>query len=82
VEVPSSAELVAESLPAISPGVFNLTRGHGEAGRSLIESDVDGIAFTGSVEVGREMARQLQRDPAPSGADRLALKESGDRPRI
>ena len=51
-------------------------------GRALVDADVDGIAFTGSAEVGREIARKLQ-----DGAVRAARahgdgrQEPGDRHR-
>ena len=41
-------------------GVFNLVHGGPDTGRALVDADVDGIAFTGSAEVGREIARKLQ----------------------
>lgn len=73
-EAPWSAALVVETLsPQLPPGVVNLVHGDGEAGRELVESEVDGIAFTGSAEVGREIARKLQMGPYA----RPALTEMG-----
>ena len=44
--------------------------------------DVDGVAFTGSAEVGREIARKLQDGPyARPGAHRDGRQEPGDRHR-
>ncbi|MDS9467523.1 aldehyde dehydrogenase family protein [Paracoccus sp. MBLB3053] len=43
-------------LPA---GVVNIVTGDGETGAALVKSPVDKIAFTGSTEVGREIAREL-----------------------
>ena len=48
--------LAAGELPA---GAINLVHGGAETGRALVAGDVDGIAFTGSVPVGREIARSL-----------------------
>ncbi|HTB50946.1 MAG TPA: aldehyde dehydrogenase family protein [Solirubrobacteraceae bacterium] len=48
--------LGAGGLPA---GVFNLVHGGADTGRALVAGDVAGIAFTGSVPVGREIARTL-----------------------
>ena len=44
-----------------------------DTGRALVDADVDGIAFTGSAEVGREIARKLQDGPYA----RPALTEMG-----
>jgi len=42
----------------LPPGVVNIITGAGETGRALVEHpDVDKIAFTGSTEVGRQIAR-------------------------
>ena len=51
------AEICAEvGLPA---GVVNIVTGDGETGAALVAAEVDKIAFTGSTEVGRLIARQL-----------------------
>jgi 1-pyrroline-5-carboxylate dehydrogenase len=47
----------AADLPA---GVFNLVHGGEATGRALVDARVDGVAFTGSAAVGREIARKLQ----------------------
>jgi acyl-CoA reductase-like NAD-dependent aldehyde dehydrogenase len=42
----------------LPPGVVNIITGAGETGRMLVEHDgVDKVAFTGSTEVGRQIAR-------------------------
>jgi len=44
----------------LPPGVVNIITGGGETGRMLVEhSDVDKVAFTGSTEVGRAIARSI-----------------------
>jgi aldehyde dehydrogenase (NAD+) len=44
----------------LPPGVVNIVTGAGAAGKALVEHDgVDKVAFTGSTEVGRAMARAL-----------------------
>lgn len=45
-------------------GLVNIVHGR-EAGRALSASDVDGISFTGSVEVGRSIMNQLTSGPYP-----------------
>jgi aldehyde dehydrogenase (NAD+) len=57
----------------LPPGVVNILTGAGETGRALVtHSDVDKVAFTGSTEVGREIARSV----AGSGK-RLTLELGG-----
>jgi aldehyde dehydrogenase (NAD+) len=44
----------------LPPGVVNIITGAGETGRALVEHpDVDKVAFTGSTEVGRMIARSI-----------------------
>lgn len=64
-DVPLCAALLTEmfhevGLPA---GVFNLVNGYGEeAGAALVDHpDIDGISFTGSLEVGRTIAEKCGR---------------------
>ncbi len=74
-DTPWTAALLGEAFLAGLPpaGVFNLLHGGPSAGRALVASPVDGIAFTGSAEVGREIARQMLDGPYP----RPALTEMG-----
>ena len=65
------AEIVQEAgLPA---GAFNLVHGGPDTGRALVDAPVDGVAFTGSAEVGREIARKMQE----GAYARPALTEMG-----
>src|ERR671910_3512902 len=44
----------------LPPGVVNIITGAGETGRALVEHhDVDKVAFTGSTEVGKQIARSI-----------------------
>ena len=44
----------------LPPGVVNIVTGAGETGRAVVEhGDVDKVAFTGSTEVGRSIARAV-----------------------
>jgi len=44
----------------LPPGVVNIVTGAGETGRALVaHPDVDKVAFTGSTEVGRQIARTV-----------------------
>ncbi|RDW13964.1 aldehyde dehydrogenase family protein [Paracoccus thiocyanatus] len=67
------AEICAHvGLPA---GVVNIVTGDGQTGAALVQAPVDKIAFTGSTEVGRGIARAT----AGSGK-RLALELGGKSP--
>jgi 1-pyrroline-5-carboxylate dehydrogenase len=74
-EAPWTGALLAEALAAaeLPAGVFNLIHGGPETGRALVESEVDGIAFTGSAEVGHRIATFLTEGPYA----RPALTEMG-----
>lgn len=74
-EAPWTAALLGEAVQAgeLPDGVFNLVHGGPETGRALVESAVDGIAFTGSAEVGRWIATHLTKGPHA----RPALTEMG-----
>jgi aldehyde dehydrogenase (NAD+) len=57
----------------LPPGVVNIVTGGGETGRLLVEHDgVDKIAFTGSTEVGRQIAASVA-----GTAKRLTLELGG-----
>ena len=52
------AEIVQQA--GLPNGVVNIVTGAGETGRSLVtHPDVDKVAFTGSTEVGKEIARSI-----------------------
>jgi len=76
---PFSALLLGELTRkvGIPPGVFNIVLGHGsEAGARLAEhEDVDKIAFTGSTEVGKIIARA-----ATGNLKRVSLELGGKSP--
>ncbi|MDE3724112.1 aldehyde dehydrogenase family protein [Nocardiopsis sp. N85] len=56
----------------LPPGVVNILTGEGGTGRTLVEHpDVDKVAFTGSTEVGRQIAR------AVAGTDKRLTLELG-----
>src|SRR5687768_9268277 len=59
---PLTALLFAESCQQadLPPGVVNIVTGAGETGRALVEHpDVDKVAFTGSTDVGKQIARSV-----------------------
>ena len=74
-EAPWTGALLAETIAkgGLPPGVFNLLQGGPVTGRELVRAPVDGIAFTGSAEVGRRIATRLTEGPFA----RPALTEMG-----
>ncbi|MFC6696627.1 aldehyde dehydrogenase family protein [Nocardioides daphniae] len=71
---PLSAMLFAEICQQadLPPGVVNIVNGAGDTGRALVaHPDVDKVAFTGSTEVGRAIARQI------AGTSKKATLELG-----
>jgi 1-pyrroline-5-carboxylate dehydrogenase len=72
-EAPRTGSILAEIAAGLPPGVFNMVHGGPVTGRALVESAVDGVAFTGSAEVGRWIARRMQEGPYA----RPALTEMG-----
>ena len=84
---PLTALMLAEILEEIDfpPGVVNILTGAGETGRLLVEHpDVDKIAFTGSTEVGKQIARAVATEdrPASRRPKRLTLELGGKSPNI
>jgi len=74
-EAPRSGGAVARLLAeaGVPDGVVSLVHGGPETGEALVGSAIDGIAFTGSAEVGREIGRRLSAGPYP----RPVLAEMG-----
>jgi acyl-CoA reductase-like NAD-dependent aldehyde dehydrogenase len=79
-QTPLSALRIGElALEAgIPPGVLNVLTGEGDTGAALVDHDgVDKIAFTGSTEVGKEIAARAGR-----ALKRLTLELGGKSPNI
>ncbi len=74
-ETPLSGSGLGRALldAGLPEGVFNLVHGGPETGAALAAGAVDGIAFTGSAEIGRAIGRQLAEGPYP----RPVLAEMG-----
>jgi acyl-CoA reductase-like NAD-dependent aldehyde dehydrogenase len=77
-ETPLVARMLVERLNEILPeGVLQTVYGDGEQGRALVESDINLVAFTGSMATGRDiMAR------AAPGLKRLVMELGGNDPMI
>jgi 1-pyrroline-5-carboxylate dehydrogenase len=74
-EAPRSGGAVARLLAdaGVPDGVISLVHGGPATGEALVGSPIDGVAFTGSAEVGREIGRRLAEGPYP----RPVLAEMG-----
>jgi 1-pyrroline-5-carboxylate dehydrogenase len=74
-EAPRSGGAVARLLAeaGVPAGVISLVHGGPTTGEALVGAGLDGIAFTGSAEVGREIGRRLTEGPFP----RPVLAEMG-----
>ena len=66
-EAPRSGGAVAGLLAeaGVPDGVISLVHGGPATGEALVGSAIDGVAFTGSAEVGREIGRRLSAGPYP-----------------
>ncbi|MFC7133840.1 MULTISPECIES: aldehyde dehydrogenase family protein [Salinibaculum] len=65
-QTPWCGQIVAEMFDdaGIPDGVFNLVQGFGDAGAAIVESDdVDTVMFTGSAEVGHQVAKTVASQP-------------------
>jgi aldehyde dehydrogenase (NAD+) len=74
-QTPLCGQVVAEMMAdaGVPDGVFNLLQGFGETGAHLVADDrVDTVLFTGSAEVGHEIAEQVA-----SASDKRAACEMG-----
>ena len=74
-EAPASGGAVARLLAeaGVPDGVISLVHGGPSTGEALVGSGVDGVAFTGSAEVGREIGRRMSEGAFP----RPVLAEMG-----
>lgn len=73
-KTPRSSAVVADVFAKHLPdGVVNVVHGGADVGQALVESDVDGIAFTGSAKVGW----QIFNAKSPGGLQRPVLAEMG-----
>ena len=65
-QTPLCANVVAELFDeaGLPDGVFNMVQGFGDAGETIVDSDdVDTVLFTGSAEVGQQIAQSVAADP-------------------
>lgn len=65
-KAPRTGGIVADLLAASAPlGVVNVVHGGPEVGKQVTHAQVDGVAFTGSASVGREIQAVLARGAYP-----------------
>jgi aldehyde dehydrogenase (NAD+) len=78
-QTPMCGQVIAEMFEdtGIPEGVFNMVQGYGDAGAAITESDVvDTVLFTGSAEVGHEIANTVADRPGTICACEMGGKNS------
>lgn len=78
-QTPWCAHIVAEMFEdaGIPDGVFNMVQGYGDAGNAIVEDDrVDAVLFTGSAEVGHEIASNVGSQPGKMAACEMGGKNA------
>jgi aldehyde dehydrogenase (NAD+) len=78
-QTPLCGQIIAEMFDdtGIPDGVFNLVQGHGDTGAAIVDADtVDTVLFTGSAEVGHEVARQVAEDPGKNTSCEMGGKNA------
>jgi aldehyde dehydrogenase (NAD+) len=76
-QTPWCAEVIAEMFDdaGIPAGVFNMVQGFGDAGAAIVDDDrVDTVLFTGSAEVGHEIAGKVGGEPGKLAACEMGGK--------
>ncbi|PSQ31302.1 aldehyde dehydrogenase [Halobacteriales archaeon SW_6_65_46] len=78
-QTPWCGQILAEMFvdAGIPDGVFNMVQGFGECGEAIVEDDrVDTVLFTGSAEVGQEVAAKTARQPGKLAACEMGGKNN------
>jgi len=76
-QTPWCGQIIAEMFEdaGIPEGVFNMVQGFGDAGARIVDhDDVDTVLFTGSAEVGQEVAQTVAQDPGKLAACEMGGK--------
>jgi aldehyde dehydrogenase (NAD+) len=76
-QTPKCGEVIAEMFEdaGIPDGVFNMVQGFGDAGATIVEDDrTDTVLFTGSAEVGQEVASKVGGEPGKLAACEMGGK--------
>ncbi|MCU4799370.1 aldehyde dehydrogenase family protein [Halobacteria archaeon HArc-gm2] len=78
-QTPWCGQVVAEMFAdaGIPDGVFNVVQGFGDAGNAIVEADdVDTVLFTGSAEVGQQIASKVGGEPGKLAACEMGGKNA------
>jgi len=78
-QTPWCGQIVAEMFEdaGIPDGVFNMVQGFGDAGNAIVEDDrVDTVLFTGSAEVGQQIASKVGGEPGKLAACEMGGKNA------
>ncbi len=76
-QTPLCGQIIAEMMvdAGIPDGVFNMIQGFGDAGAAIVDDDrVDTVLFTGSAEVGHEVAQKCAEEPGKRAACEMGGK--------
>ncbi len=76
-QTPLCGQVIAEMMvdAGIPDGVFNMIQGFGDTGAAIVDDDrVDTVLFTGSAEVGHEVAQKCAEDPGKRAACEMGGK--------
>jgi aldehyde dehydrogenase (NAD+) len=76
-QTPWCGQIIAEMFEdaGIPEGVFNMVQGFGDAGEAIVEDErVDTVLFTGSAEVGHEVASKVGGEPGKLAACEMGGK--------
>ncbi|MFC7191401.1 aldehyde dehydrogenase family protein [Halocatena marina] len=77
-QTPLCGQTIAEMFESagLPDGVFNMVQGYGDAGAAIVDSDVDTVLFTGSAEVGHEIAGTVAARPGITCACEMGGKNA------
>ncbi|SFK65754.1 aldehyde dehydrogenase (NAD+) [Halogranum rubrum] len=78
-QTPWCGQIIAEMFEeaGIPDGVFNMVQGFGDVGASIVEDErVDTVLFTGSAEVGHEVAEKVAQQPGKLAACEMGGKNN------
>ncbi|WP_330631068.1 aldehyde dehydrogenase family protein [Halocatena halophila] len=78
-QTPLCGQVIAEMFDAagIPDGVFNMVQGFGDAGAEIVDSaEIDSVLFTGSAEVGHEIAGKVAQQPGTTCACEMGGKNA------
>ena len=76
-QTPWCGQIIAEMMDdaGVPPGVFNMVQGFGDAGAAIVDDErVDTVCFTGSAEVGHEIAGKVGGEPGKLAACEMGGK--------